>query len=552
MIDTDISYFRNMGNLLDQCMDNYLFIFDINNDTYYISPHALDRFDLDKNEFSNPVEVFKSLVYYRDYDILINDLNEVMEGKKQFHNLQYRWLDKNQLPIWINCRGNVIYHDNKPCYLVGCINEIGKKQVADNASGLLGEMSFKNFIIPIKDDFHQGFVLRIGIDNFKNINENYGVKYGDHILMETGKCIKKHLLEHQDVYRIVADEFVIIDLKGDGNDAKKLYNRIRESILEFIEEKNYEAYYTISAGILDFNTNPTANYVEIMKWTEFALSEAKKAGKNKARAFNSDDYALFKKKTALLRCLHQAVDQGFKGFEVHFQPIVDVNEQEVTSLEALLRFRCEEFSNVSPADFIPLLEESDLIIPVGKWVLEQSAKAILALKDIINVKIHVNLSYVQVLKTAILKDILSVISKYNINNEQLVVELTESGFIESNNNFIHFCNNLKKNNIPLALDDFGTGYSNFHYLYHLKPEYIKINRGLTKNALCDAYENKLLQHMIDMAHSVDVKMCIEGIETKDELDKILDMSTDYIQGFYYCKPCSLTDLKTKLINKEVL
>lgn len=548
----DINYFRSIGNLLDQCMDNYLFIFDMNNDSYYISPHALERFNLNKNEFNKPLEVFKSLIYYRDYEILINDLNEVIEGKREFHNLQYRWLDKNQLPIWINCRGKVIYDDNKPRYLVGCINEIGKKQVADNASGLLGEMSFKNFIIPIVDDFNHGFVLRIGIDNFKSINENYGIKYGDNILKETGKCIKKHLSEYQDVYRIVADEFIIIDLQGDKEDAKNLYNRIRESILEFIEANNYEAYYTISGGVLDFNTNPTAGYSEIMKWTEFALSEAKKAGKNKARVFNSDNYALFKEKAELLRCLHQAVDQGFKGFEVHFQPIVDVNKQEVTSLEALLRFSCEEFSSVSPARFIPLLEESDLIIPVGKWVLEQSAKAILNLKDIMDVRIHVNLSYVQVLKTAILKDILNVINKYKINNEQLVIELTESGFIESDHKFIHFCNNLKKNNIPLALDDFGTGYSNFHYLYHLKPEYIKINRGLTKNALTDTYENKLLQHMIDMAHSVDVKMCIEGVETQDELDKILDMSTDFIQGFYYCKPCSLVDLKTKLINREVL
>ena len=122
----------------------------------------------------------------------------------------------------------------------------------------------------------------------------------------------------------------------------------------------------------------------------------------------------------------------------------------------------------------------------------------------------------------------------------MVIELTESGFIESNKNFIDFCNGLKKENILLALDDFGTGYSNFHYLYNLKPDYIKIDRTLMKNALSNEYENMLLKHMVDMAHSVGVKICIEGIEEKEELERIMLLKPDYIQGFYYGRLVSLS------------
>lgn len=553
-LSLEIEAFKRMIDVLDQCIDDYLYVLDIDNDSYYISPHAEVRFKVDHHSFKNPLEKFKEFVYYKDYDEVMSDLDKIITGKKDFHNMQYRWISKAGRTIWINCRGSVIYDkNNKIRYLVGCINEIGKKQIADNASGLLGEVSFKNLILPIQDDLHKGFVLRLGIDNFKNINENYGVKYGDEILKQTGECIKEHLLNHQKLYRIVSDEFVIFDLFGNKRDAKNLYNRIRESITAYVESINYEVYFTLSAGILCFEGNPTASYTEIMKWTEFALNRAKKLGKNTYDVFNTENYKEFQRKSELIKCLHQAVDHDFEGFEVHFQPIVEMNENKITGLEALLRFECDAFGKVTPYEFIPLLEESDLIIPVGKWVLEKSIQAVCSLKSFIpNLKVHVNISYVQVLKTPILKDILAIMNRYDIEKKQLVVELTESGFVESDASFINFCNNLQENHIQLALDDFGTGYSNFHYLYNLKPKCIKIDRGLMKNALNNAYENMLLRHMIDMSHSVGVKMCIEGVETKEELGKIMDMKTDYIQGYYYSKPCSLDELKYKIENNLII
>lgn len=553
-LNDEIQSFKRMIDVLDQCIDDYLYVLDIDNDSYYISPHAEVRFKMDHHSFKNPLEKFKEFVYYKDYDDVMSDLNKIIAGEKEFHNMQYRWLSKSGKVIWINCRGSVICDENHEVkYLVGCINENGKKQIADNASGLLGEVSFKNLILPIQEDLHRGFVLRLGIDNFKNINENYGVKYGDEILKQTGECIKKHLLSHQKLFRIVSDEFVILDFLGNQEDAKNLYNCIRESITAYVESINYEVYYTLSAGILCFESNPTASYTEIMKWTEFALSKAKKDGKNMCNVFKTEDYKKFQRKSELIKCLHQAVDQDFAGFEVYFQPIVEMNKNKVTGLEALLRFACDAFGKVAPYEFIPLLEESDLIIPVGKWVLEKSIQAVCSLKnDIPKLKVHVNISYVQVLKTSILKDILNIMNHYDIEKNQLVVELTESGFIESDTSFINFCKNLKENNIQLALDDFGTGYSNFHYLYNLKPNCIKIDRGLMQNALSNDYENLLLKHMIDMSHSVGVKMCIEGVETKEELSKIVDMKTDYIQGYYYSKPCSLDELKYKIENNLII
>lgn len=265
---------------LDYCVDDYLYILDVEKNEYFISPHAATRFKMENYYFKNPLNEFKKIVYYKDYELLLSDLNKILSKEKDFHNMQYRWLNKESIPVWINCRGTVICEDNEVKYIIGCINEIGKKQYADNVSGLLGEESFKTIIYPIDDDFHTGFVLRLGIDDFKNINENYGLKFGDEVLKQTGKYIKEFLNEHQSLYRIVSDEFIILDLFGTKDDAICLYQQIQESTINFIESMNYEIYYTISAGILDFCSHPTASYTEIMKWTEFALNKAKESGKN--------------------------------------------------------------------------------------------------------------------------------------------------------------------------------------------------------------------------------------------------------------------------------
>lgn len=533
-----IKTYKEIILILDQCIDDYLFVMDIDRDNYFISPHATKRFNIPSYEFSDSLPAHKKFVYKDDLEMLLSDMNKMVSGKKSFHNLQYRWIGKDDIPIWINCRSKSIKdRDGNVKYIIGCINEIGKRQVADNDSGLLGEMSFKNLIYPIHEDITQGFILRIDIDDFKNINENFGVKYGDVALKQVGNCIKKLLTKNQQLYRIVADEFIVMDVVGSKEDASALYKAIRRSITRYVESINYDIYLTISAGILDFHDYPNKSYNSIMQWTEFALNQSKTNGKNTYTIFKQEAYQEFLRKNKLTKELHKAVNQQFKGFEVYFQPIIDMKTEKIHSMEALLRFECDEFGKISPLEFIPLLEESDLIIPVGRWVLDQSLKAVSMFS---NIKVQINMSYVQVLKTPALNDILNIIKNYKIENNQLVIELTESGFIESNKNFIDFCNGLKKENILLALDDFGTGYSNFHYLYNLKPDYIKIDRTLMKNALSNEYENMLLKHMVDMAHSVGVKICIEGIEEKEELEHIMLLKPDYIQGFYYGRPVSLS------------
>ncbi len=538
-----VEEFKNIIGILTPSMDDFLYMYDLRKDHYCISPSAMERFMLPSTEFSRVPETIASFTHPDDVATLHEDLQQILNKEKDYRNIEYRWIGRDGKPVWINARGNVLYDENGEAeFVVGCINEIGKKQKADNVSGLLGESSLQSELKKQgQTNRMKGFILRLGIDNFKEINENKGMEYGDMILRKTAECIAAAILPDQKLYRVVADEFAVVDFSNRGaEDAHELYDAIRKQVDSFIEANCYEVFFTISAGILEFGDVQNQSYFNVMKLSEFSLNEAKNNGKNKHYIYNKPDYQAFLHKRELLHIIRHSVNENFRGFETYYQPIVDIREKRLYSAETLLRFRTEALGMVSPVEFIPILEESGLIIPVGRWVLHQAMRACAQIqKEIPNFKMSVNLSYVQVLKSNVLKEILAGVKAYGLAPESIVIELTESGFFEANANFSNFCEGLRANGIPLALDDFGTGYSNFHYLYNLNPSTIKIDRSFTLKALNNDYEYNLLQHMADMTHSIDTKFCIEGIETKEELNKICNMGPDYIQGFYFSKPCPL-------------
>lgn len=526
-------------DLLHPCMDDYLYVYDFINDFYYISPHALQRFSLKVNHFHDVVRNHGMFVYPPDLEILQEDLRSILSGEKSFHNLEYRWMDLDRQPVWINCRGFVVRKNGTAIYMIGCINEIGTRQKADNVSGLLGETSLQTFLQNYSSAFPNGFLLRLGLDDFKEINEKLGVEYGDMVLRKTAECISECILPGQKLYRIVADEFIILDfIGGTIQDAASLYKKIRHTIARFVEDNHYEAVFTISGGILACENIGNCSYSDIMKFSEFALNEAKRQGKNRCYLFHDEDYDRFLKKRELTRLLRQAVNNNFEGFEAYFQPLFDSDTKTLYGAEALMRFHPEETGMVSPAEFIPILEDTGLIIPAGRWMLHQVLDACKKIQtQIPDFRISINVSYIQVMKSDIISEIIEAVNDYGISPTSIIVELTESGMLESDSRFSKLWAKLTEKGIMLALDDFGTGYSNFHYLYDLRPDIIKIDRTFTATAMENDYEYNLLSLMSDMAHNMNLKVCVEGIETEEELKRIQKLSPDYSQGFYFGRPC---------------
>lgn len=532
--------FCGMIEAFDPCMDDYLYVFDVQNDQYYISKKSMKRFALPSFQFTHVLDTHRKFVYEEDIEMLEADLEKVMSGEKLEHNLTYRWMSVDGEPIWINCRGRIIIGaDGKPQFLVGCINEVGTKPIADNVSGLLESFAIKDAWNQQDNTMTNGFVLRIGIDNFKTINEKLGVEYGDFIIHEVANCILDCIHEGQMVFRVVADEFLIIDTAGGtAKDAKALYRKVRSVVDHLIRRDNYKAFFTISGGVISGETLGQVDYNELLKYTQFALSEAKARGKNQVYYFQVEDYEKFLRRRKILVELRKAVSNDFEGFDVFFQPIITRGGKDLYAAESLLRFWTSEKETVSPTEFIPILEESGLIIPVGKWVLHRALEMCVKCREKRpDFKVSVNLSYIQILKSNFFKDVTEALEQYKLRPDSLIIELTESGYVENSPAVRKLWEQLKDRGVLIAIDDFGTGYSNLQSIGNMMPDIIKLDRGFTVKALNNNYEHQLMDQIIQLIHSVDLKVCVEGVETMEELTEIERLSADCIQGYYYGKPC---------------
>ena len=546
--------------ILNPCMNDYLYVFDLKEDYYVISKHATERFMLPSDKFYNATKKHEDFVYPEDISMLCKEIKLIKEGKKKFHDMKYRWLDKHNNPIWINCRGSVLFDENtQPHYLVGCINEIGVKPEADNVSGLLGEYVLDRYIKDTcTDNIPDGFIIRMSIDNFSTINADFGMSYGDFILKRTAECILESIKPTQKLFKAGSDEFIIVDFNGSSiNEAVDIYKQCKKHINNFIENNRYNTIYTLSAGIINTRdiTLEEENYVKL---SEFALKTAKDNGRNNYYIYSKTDYDSYKRKLYISKALHNAVNEDFKGFQVFYQPVVDASTYMLTGAEALMRFSIkkegmDECEYISPVEFIPILEETGLIIPAGRWILEQSAKQCSIWNEHVKgFRVNINVSYIQVMKSDVFSDIMSVIDKYSLQPSCIGIELTESGYLDSSTHFNHLWRKLKDNGVYVILDDFGTGYSNLHCLSDLKPNYIKIDRTFTLKALRNKYDYELMTYIIDMAHSLGLKLCIEGVETSDDLRQLRDPGADYIQGYLFGKPYPAVEFEKRYVNDEKL
>ncbi len=540
--------------LTESTMDDFLYVYDLKGDRYYISKGACERFNLESNDFHDVVKAHAGFVYPPDLQMLQDDLDKMVAGIKDSHDLYYRWLGKNKEPIWINCRGRVVKDEtNKPIYMIGCINEIGMKQKADNVSGLLGERSADTFLREVLPRINRGQIMLIGIDGFKDINERMGRDYGDLIIRKTADIIQNCLSPTQFLYHVFADEFMVVDLYSDTLETLvSAYKRMRVKLDYFLVENNYEVMYTLSAGICHYsNFAKDVTYDNISKLSAFALLQAKRNGRNQYYIFDEVDYATSIKKANLQNEMLQSVLNGFSGFNLNFQPLINSVDHKLYGAETLLRYTSENYGTVSPAEFVPILEESGLIIPVGKWINEMACRRCVEIrKKVPDFRISINLSYVQIQRSDIIKQLGEVIEGTGLPTGSIIVEVTESGELENDIRLTKFSQSLKEHGIWLALDDFGTGYSNFRYLSDLRPDIIKFDRSFIDKANEDEYEFSLLSLMSDMAHSLNLKVCAEGIEDQEEETKINRINPDYAQGFYYGRPLNYDEFVAKFVDSD--
>ena len=528
--------------IIAECMDDYLYVLDLQNNKMEISQSALDRFMISETYMRNAKQEIMSAVYEEDRAMFEKHMQAVMDGKEKVHDIHYRWLDKNGLPVWVNCRGVVIDdEDGKPGYLVGCLNETGNQRRADNVTGLLGGMEFCAYLRSQKKPVTTGFLMHIGIDDFAAVNGTHGSNYGDYVLKSVADCMKECLSGNQRLFHLIADQYVIVDLDSTSmDDAIQLKKKIGEKIDEFIISEKYEVVFSASAGVIDAST-VAEGYEECRKKFEFSLKKAKQMGKNNIYFYRQEDYEKFQRNGRIISALRSSIANGCEGFEVYYQPIVDCVSGRVIGAEALMRYTMvtEEGKEwLSPVEFIPLLEKTGLIIPAGRFVLNEAAKMCREIQQYIpEFRVNVNISCYQIEHGKIADKILTAVRDNGLTPDRICIEMTESGFMDMTPVFCKFRKVLEENGIQFVIDDFGTGYSNLHCISDMNPGYVKMDKDFTAKAMSCERDYELFKKIIEMVHSIGIRICVEGIEEEDWHLKMKELQADYLQGYFFGKPC---------------
>ncbi|MFR2926034.1 MAG: putative bifunctional diguanylate cyclase/phosphodiesterase [Eubacterium sp.] len=401
----------------------------------------------------------------------------------------------------------------------------------------------------------RGFLMLVGVDNFKELNEKYGAKTGDEVLNILTDAIRRYIDTQLRIFRMPGDEcaiFMPYTIEDNIEQAKNLYKRIRNRIDRVIEHRKYDIFFTISAGAAEFDTERDS-FNDLLKNAKFSLHAAKLNGKNRCEIFDSVNYMEYIKKLGIQDELRRCISEGFEGFELYFQPIYNPQNDKLSGAEALIRWNCSKYGFMEPDKFIPLLEESALIIPLGRWIIDTAAKACNRwITNIPDFVMHINLSFVQIVKSNIIKDVLERIGRYSAANNHYVFEITETIEMDRIPAVERVFKEFIKNDFRLAIDDFGTGYSNYGYMRDKIFDIVKVDRSFITDIDKQRNNYLMVSFIIKMAHEMGLHVCIEGVETKEELACVRELGADYIQGYYYGKPVCVADFEEQHLKKLIL
>ena len=405
--------------------------------------------------------------------------------------------------------------------------------------------------------------MKINIDNMRNINEKFGLAVGNYVLYLVSDCIKRAVSNGTRLYKLSGDEFVCMNLSGDtASGAQKLYTKIKQNIAEIEQKIDYEVMFTVSAGAVAFFKDKSP-IDDLLKKVDFTLQSAKDSGRNSLQLFNAVSYTRHIKELDLQERLRKSIKNGFEGFELYYQPVIDAKKIyldsensvfNVIGAEALLRWNCPELGVVMPSQFIPILEKTGLIIPVGRWILLagfNQCRKFNALQK--NFHLNLNLSYIQVKRSDILSDVMMALEKSGVNPKNITLELTESGYMDNAQELQNLVASFQKMGINVDIDDFGTGYSNLRYLQYLNASTLKLDYSFVHKATGgDEGDRKVIKHISQMAHELGMKVCMEGVETLEDVEKLSEYGADKYQGFYFGRPCTAVDFREHYIRSDSL
>ncbi|WP_246690383.1 putative bifunctional diguanylate cyclase/phosphodiesterase [Methylorubrum populi] len=398
------------------------------------------------------------------------------------------------------------------------LREIGAERVEALRTGADGQLA----------------VLCLDLDRFKPVNDSFGHAVGDALLRAVAGRLRGHVRGHDVVARLGGDEFAVLSHVEDAAGAMGLAERLIEIVAAPYRLDGITVEIGMSAGIaLAGAEDDLPQDIEcLLKEADIALYEAKTGGRGTARLFEPQMDETLRERLGLERELREALAQS--RFELHYQPLVDLSDNRITGMEALVRWRHPERGLVNPAVFIPLAEETGLIVPIGEWVLGQACRDAAAWPDAISVA--VNVSPLQLRNRGFVQSVLGALATSGLKASRLELEITESVLLDDTEVNLETLHSLRRLGVRISMDDFGTGYSSISYLRRFPFDKIKIDRSFVRDCAGQSDAGAIIRAIVSLGASLGITTLVEGIETEPQLATIRAEGAQEVQGYLFSPP----------------
>lgn len=550
---SDIFKSQNFSaSIKESGLNDFIFLIDLKEDTCSISEECVKFIKFPSANFSNAIQTLTSIVHVDDQKLFtdcIEDLKKDSKTPKDFA-LECRMQATSGSYALVFLRAKYTPLPNGQAILTGtlCL----KARQKDDVTGLPLEAQMVSDYNDVRraQGSVSGFILAIRIEGLEHINASLGLEAGDKIFNVVAKTCIQTKDEQTLAYRISGNKIALLNVGGGtATDAQTLYQSLKRRISDIEFDLDYSVVFTISAGIVAF-INDISELKDLIKKADFSLSMGKKSGKNNLYFFNNSEYSKHVNRLDLRDKLRDSVKNNFSGFEIYYQPVIDATDfnpktgerkLHVIGAEALLRWGPPNSEKISADQVIPVLEETGLMAPVGRWILMKAFNQCHIWNQYDrNFHMSVNLSYVQIERSDILFDVECALEKTKVKPENITLEITESGYID-HDELQRLFDEFHKLGINIDIDDFGTGYSNLRYIQNLHANTLKLDYSFVHKAVMGKdgdSERRVIEHIINMAHDLGMKVCLEGIESESDVEILSKLKPDKYQGFFFGKPVS--------------
>jgi len=517
--------------------------------------------EYDKNNITK-IENLVNLIVEEDREMVINDFENHIIGKTLYCRTSFRIKTNGVEEKWVLLRGMCMRDKNGIATKIsGSITDISNQKdfeekinklkyydiLTDTPNRKLFTNTLENEIFKVKDKETIHAVLFIDLDNFKEVNDTLGHDYGDELLKNVALMIKTSIRKDDIVSRAGGDEFFI--LMRNIKEISEI-NCLCEKLLSVLSSKisidDKHVYTSASIGIAIFPYDGDETSV-LFKNADTALYSAKYNGKSKYCFFDKSMSDVLGRRVEIEKGLRSALLNN--EFEIHYQPQIDIINNKIKGFEALLRWNSSKLGKVSPAEFIPVAEQSGLIIPIGYWIIKTACiqNSLWKGKGYLYDTIAINLSAIQLLNDKFEQTLRNILIETKIDPKFVELEITESILLKDFDNCVRLLTEIRDLGINIALDDFGTGYSSLSYLKQLPINTLKIDKSFIDNILTNEREKAILDGIVQLAQKIDLIVIAEGAEIKEQIKLLQKMGCNQIQGYYFSKPLPASEIEEKFL-----